>query len=104
MATDSNANTVKIALLDVIDMAGMNQFKSSNGWAGLSATEARHQVVVLGTTNDTVQLVDGASDWTAGGTTAGVPSGDHNIWNHNTAAAQLLINTSVTVNTAPAAV
>ena len=101
LATDSNANTVKITLLDVIDMAGMNQFNSSNGWTGLSAAEARHQVVVLGSATDTVDLVNGASDWTAGGTTAGVPSGTYDIWNHNTAAAQLLINTSITVDTSP---
>ena len=110
MATDSNANTVKIAVSDVIDMANMNQFNSAptasgNSWTGLDVTEKRHQIVVLESTGDIVGLVDGTSngtsDWTAGGTDVGVPGCTYAIWNHNTAAAQLLINSSITVNTSP---
>ena len=107
LATDSSVNTVKIAVSDVIDMAGMNQFNSAptasgNSWASLGATEKRHQIVVLGTASDTVGLVDGNSVWTKmDGTTAGVLGSTYAIWNHNTAAAQLLINSSITVNTSP---
>tara|TARA_B110000093_G_C12820307_1_gene346643 strand:+ start:237 stop:422 length:186 start_codon:yes stop_codon:yes gene_type:complete len=61
--------------------------------------------VVLGTASDTVELVDGTSngtsDWTAGGTDVGVPGCTYALWHHNTAAAQLLINSSITVNTSP---
>ena len=99
LATDGNGNTVKIAVSDVIDTAGMNQFNSDNSWAGPGATEIRHQIVVLGTASDTVELVDGNSAWAEGSTIAGVPSGTYVIGNHNIAAVQLLINSSITVNT-----
>ena len=104
MATDSNANTVKIAVSDVIDMASMNQFNSApiasgNSWTGLDVAEKRHQIVVLGAASDTVELVNGTSGWTKeDGTTAGVPISIYDIWNHNVAAAQLLINSRITVN------
>ena len=99
LATDGNGNTAKIAVSDVIDTAGMNQFNSDNSWAGPGATELRHQIVVLGTASDTVELVDGNSAWAEGSTIAGVPSGTYVIGNHNIAAVQLLINSSITVNT-----
>jgi hypothetical protein len=99
LATDGNGNTAKIVVSDVIDTAGMNQFNSDNSWAGPGATEIRHQIVVLGTASDTVELVDGNSAWAEGSTIAGVPSGTYVIGNHNTAAVQVLINSSITVNT-----
>jgi hypothetical protein len=102
LATDGNGNTAKIAVSDLIDTAGMNQFTSDNSWAGPGATEIRHQIVVLGTASDTVGLVDGNSVWTKmDGTTAGVLGSTYAIWNHNTAAAQLLIDNNITVNTSP---
>ena len=108
LATDGNGNTVKIAVSDVIDMAGMNQFNSApiagNSWTGLANKEERHQIVVLGTESDIVKLVDGtsngSSDWAKDSQPAGGPSGGtYAIWNHNTAAAQLLIDSSITVDT-----
>ena len=102
LATDTAANTLKLALRDVIDMSGMNLFNTGNGWtnisgAPLSAMVQRYQLVVDGTASDTVQVA-GGSDWTSAGTASSSISGaaqSYNVWNHNTSAAQLLIDVDI---------
>jgi hypothetical protein len=102
LATDTAANTLKLALRDVIDMSGMNLFNTGNGWtnisgAPLSAMVQRHQLVIDGTASDTVQVA-GGSDWTSAGTASSSISGaaqSYNVWNHNTSAAQLLIDVDI---------
>jgi hypothetical protein len=97
----------------------MNLFNTSSnsGWTGtgLGALVARHQLVITGGTglNGTVQDtvdIDGFSTavgatnvWTkqmSGGTALTVSNGGvtFEIWNHNTAAAQLLIQQGVMVS------
>ena len=80
-------------------MAGMNLFNSGNGWTGLTAQVARHQLVITGGSGDTVDIADGTgtANWTSGATVmnGGV---SYVIWNHNTAAAQLLVQQGVMVS------
>ncbi|MDK9704379.1 MAG: FG-GAP-like repeat-containing protein, partial [Sulfuritalea sp.] len=92
----ANGNTLTLGVSDVIDMAGMNSFNSGNGWTGLDAQVARHQVMVDGGNGDYVKLLDPAS-WTQTGT-ATFNLTDYVIYNHNSAAAQLLVATGVPVN------
>jgi hypothetical protein len=102
LATDTAANTLKLALRDVIDMSGMNLFNTGNAWtnisgAPLSAMVQRYQLVIDGTASDTVQVA-GGSDWTSAGTASSSISGaaqSYNVWNHNTSAAQLLIDVDI---------
>jgi phenolic acid decarboxylase len=93
LATDASANTLKLSLSDVLDLSGTNLFNDSNGWAGLGTTVQRHQLVVDGTSADTVKQVAGL-DWTQDGTvTNGAET--YNVWNHNSSAAQLLIDSNI---------
>ena len=70
-----------------------------NGWSGLTAQVPRHQLVINGASGDTVDIADttsGTGNWTnAGSVTDGVVS--YVIWNHNSAAAQLLVQQGVSV-------
>jgi hypothetical protein len=96
------ANTLKLSLNDLLDMSGMNLFNTGNGWtnisgAPLSAMVQRYQLVIDGTASDTVQVA-GGSDWTSAGTASSSISGaaqSYNVWNHNTSAAQLLIDVDI---------
>lgn len=103
LATDTAANTVKISLNDVLDMAAMNLFNTStgSGWAGagLGASVSKHQVAITGNATDTVDLADGTgtANWTKAAGTASNNGISYDIWNHNTAAAQLLIQVGMTV-------
>lgn len=98
LATESAANTVKLDVFDVLNMSEKNLFNNGNNWSGLGATVAKHQLVINGTAADTVDLADstGTTGWTKGST---VMNGGitYDIWNHNTAAAHLLIQQSVQV-------
>ncbi len=106
LATDTAANTVKISLFDVLDMAGMNLFNTSagSGWTGtgLGTSVARHQVVITGSNTDTVDIdgfaiSGGTNVWAKAAGTVMNNGVTFDIWNHNTAAAQLLIQQSVQV-------
>jgi hypothetical protein len=97
LATDTGANSVTLALRDVLDMSGMNLFNSSNGWSGLGSSVARHQLVVDGGAND-VLSVSGGADWIAAGTVNASISGSlqtYNVWNHSTSAAQMLVDSDI---------
>jgi hypothetical protein len=109
LKTDTGANTLKLALKDVLDMGGMNSFNNANGWtdgtydlatggANGANPERRHQLVIDGSAGDTVQ-VSGGSSWTLAGLVSSSQSGNlqtYNVWNHNTALAQMLIDSDIT--------
>ena len=100
LATDAAANTLKVDLKDVLDMAGMNLFNTGNGWSGtpLSATVQRYQLVVEGASGDIVNVVGGSS-WTNAGTATETSTGQvYNVWNHNTSMAQMLVDFEMTRN------
>ncbi|MEI7680008.1 MAG: hypothetical protein WCK07_11470, partial [Betaproteobacteria bacterium] len=69
--TGSGNNTLNITAADIIDLAGMNSFNSSNGWSSLGTTARFHQLVVDGNAGDSVNLTDYDADsslWTYTGT------------------------------------
>ena len=70
MGADAGANTLKLALADVLDMTGMNLFNNANGWldgtynlaaggAGGANPESKHQLVIKGGSNDTLDIDSG---------------------------------------------
>lgn len=102
LLTDTAANTLKLGLTDVLDMGGMNVFNNGvDGWNGvpLNAPVSRHQLVVDGAAGDAVELVGGGA-WSKLGTqvtqTVGGVTQTYDVYNHNTAAAQLLIDADMT--------
>ncbi len=101
MATDTNSNTLTLAALDVVDMAGINLYNTGNGWSNTSGTALgasvfKHQLQILGTGSDKVDI--DTHVWTQVDQ-ASVSDGTHQyqVWNHNTVAAQLLIQQNVAV-------
>jgi hypothetical protein len=95
MATDSLANTLRLHAADVVDMSGMNLFNSSNGWTGLSAAVAKHQLLVTGGANDQLELT---ANWTAEGTQVTDGVNNYIVYNHNSVAAQLLVDSAMNVS------
>lgn len=100
LATDSSANTLKLALNDVVDMAGMNLFNTGNGWDNVTGTEFaaavnKHQLVVQGTNSDVVDI--DTTQWATSSSVRNADSVSYDIWNHNTSAAQLLVQQGVQV-------
>jgi len=91
LATDAASNRLNLGLMDVLDMTGMNQFNSGNGWSGLGATLSRHQLVIDGSSNDSVGVT---GNWTNAGTA--VNNGHtYSVYNNSAAAAQLLVDQQV---------
>ena len=95
LATDTYANTLTLALQDVLDMAGANLFNTSKGWTNptglaLTSTVNKHQLVVTGSATDSVDIVLDSWSKVEASTVRDGPN-TYEIWNHNTAAAQLLI-------------
>ncbi len=86
-------------------MSSLNLFNTNNGWANLnggtalSSSVPRHQITIEGTSLDSVDLVDGngTSAWTNAGSVTNILGTIYNVWNHNTAAAQILIQQNVQV-------
>ncbi len=101
LGTDTAANTVKISLFDVLDMAGMNLFNNTTFGSGLGALVAKHQVVITGSNTDIVDIdgfaTSGTNVWAKAAGTVTNNSVTFDIWNHNTAQAQLLIQQNVQV-------
>jgi hypothetical protein len=95
-ATGSGNNTVVLNLNDVLDLGSFNTFNSGNGWSGLAANVAQKQVVVNGDAGDTLTIADLGS-WTQTGT-ATESGQSYAVYQHNTSAAQLLVDTDLTVN------
>lgn len=118
LASDRSANLIKLSLTDVINMAGFNVFNTSpnSGWTGtgLDTSVPRHQLVISGgtgqngNTQDSVDIIGFSTDsgainvWAKqliNGSPATVVNNNiaYEIWNHNTAAVQLLIQQNVQV-------
>ena len=97
--TGTGNNTLLLAARDVQDMAGMNLFNSGNGWSGLAASVARHQLRVEGNTGDLLTL---GEEWSRGGT-ATYGGVTYKLYNAGSGA-QVLVNAAVTVELPPPAV
>jgi hypothetical protein len=102
LSTDTSANTLTLALKDVIDMSGMNLFNTSNGWTNSSGTPlgaavARHQLMVLGSAGDVIVASGG---WTSVGQATHVDAGTthtYEIYNSSVGTyAQLLVDATIT--------
>ena len=97
MASDTGTNTLKLELKDVLDMSGMNNFNLGNGWSNITGTAlttsvARHQVAAMGTALDKVDI---GTKVAGSNVSDGVNTYD--AWNHNTSAAQLLMQENMAV-------
>jgi hypothetical protein len=92
--TGTGNNTLKLTMADVVDMTGMNNFNSGNGWTGLTAADtAMHQLVVDGNAGDRVQLA--GTGWSDTGRTASYNNHTYQIYTSG-AYTEVLIDTSVT--------
>jgi Ca2+-binding RTX toxin-like protein len=105
--TGSGDNTLQLDVRDLLDIfTGNNVFNASNTGGGLlGATVRRNQLVVLGDAGDEVQLTD-LSDWTQAGLSSAntitmvLDDGTTQTfigYNHNSLAAQLLVQQGVLV-------
>ena len=93
MATDAAANVLTIQLKDVIDMSGMNLFNQANVTGGtylFGVIEARHQVLIDGTSADSVN----ASGFVDTHQTAIINGHTYGVYNQGVAA-QLLIDLAI---------
>jgi hypothetical protein len=96
--TGSGDNTLKLNLTDILQHAtSSNVINASNTTSGLAATVSKNQLMVDGDTGDKLVLTD-LTNWTAD--TTNVVAGGHTYvaYNHNTSAAQLLIDQQVIVS------
>ncbi len=99
--TGSGNNILRLGLLDVLNFGDNNLWNAANtnGQTGeaLAVKETRRQLRIDGNSGDQVALA-GLATWTRSTnpmTTDGTTYFD--VWNHNSSAAQLLINTQVSV-------
>ena len=103
LATDSAANTLTLSVNDVLDMAGMNSFNTSNGWSNVGAGTAlgssvqKHQLLIDGTALDTVIPIDGWIFSAQVSNSVGGISKDYNVYTRGTSAAQLLVGANIQV-------
>lgn len=94
--TGTGNNTLVLSAGDVRDMAGMNLFNSGNGWTGLAASVARHQLRVEGNAGDLLSL---GTEWARSGT-ATFGGVNYTVYNSGSSA-QLLVNAAVLLKPAP---
>jgi hypothetical protein len=94
--TGSGNNTLTLSMEDVLAIGSANTFNSGNT-TGLAASEASFQIRVEGNTGDTLTLAD-LANWTASGTEAVADGRNYTVYNHNIAAAQLLIDQQIVVS------
>jgi methionine-rich copper-binding protein CopC len=107
MATDTGANTLSIAAKDVADMADFNSIRlgaSDDGktWSNvsgtaLSATTKFHQVVVEGTSADTLNLEAGNGYWANVGEVNNGTTG-YFVYQNTTMNSQVIVDKTVVVN------
>jgi Ca2+-binding RTX toxin-like protein len=93
--TGSGNNMLTLSLRDVLDIAGMNLFNDASGWTGLGATVQKHQIIIDGNSGDEVQL---AGFWTTSASTVSNNGHTYAVHDANGAAAQVLIDASVTTH------
>jgi Ca2+-binding RTX toxin-like protein len=96
LKTDTAANTLKLSLADVLDMSGMNQFNTGNGWlnesggTAMSGSVNRHQLVIDLGVGDKVEVAAAAGDWIDAGQV--LHNGSlYTAFNHVNSAAQILL-------------
>jgi hypothetical protein len=96
--TGSGDNTLKLRLTDMLQgFDDSNVFNSSNTTSGLAAKVTRNQLMVDGNTGDKLHLTDLAS-WTVSGTDMVANGQTYKVYNHNTSAAQLLVDADISVS------
>jgi hypothetical protein len=113
LATDTAANTLTLTARDVNDMAGFNLIRtgsvSADGktWnnvsgTALSATTKFHQLVVDGTSGDSVSIKATTGTWANAGTVNDGTS-DYAVWQNSATTSQVIVKSDVTVtaNVAP---
>jgi hypothetical protein len=98
LATDTAANTLTLTVADVIDMAGMNLFTTSNTTAvsgtSLGSSVAKHQLMITGGAEDYANI--GVSNWTLSTTVVTYGTHTYKVYDANSSvAAQLLIDQSI---------
>jgi hypothetical protein len=96
--TGSGDNTLKLNLTDMLQHAtSSNVFNASNTTSGLATTVSKNQLMVDGDTGDKLVLSD-LTNWTADPTNVVADGNTYVAYNHNTSAAQLLIDQQVIVS------
>ncbi|WP_233255041.1 S-layer family protein [Limnohabitans sp. T6-5] len=96
--TGSGDNTLKLNLTDILQHAtSSNAFNASNTTSGLAATVTKNQLMIDGDTGDKVVLSD-LTNWTADATHVVANGHSYTAYNHNTSAAQLLIDDHLLVS------
>jgi hypothetical protein len=97
--TGSGNNTLKLNLDDVLASGSENVFNSTNTTSGLETLPANNtkQVRIEGDTGDKVILADFLSGWTVSATPVEADSQIYVAYNHNSSAAQLLIDQQILV-------
>jgi Ca2+-binding RTX toxin-like protein len=107
LATDTAANTLTLAAKDVNDMSGFNLIHtttvSADGktWTNVSGTTlatttAMHQVVVDGTSSDSVVLAAGDGFWANAGT-ANDGTSNYTVYQNDATSSQVLVKAVVIV-------
>jgi hypothetical protein len=108
LAADTGANTLTLAVNDVIDMAGFNSFNNSTGWvdgtynlaaggAGGVDPERRQQLVVKGGAGDNLVLSAGNGFWANAGTVSDSSGTFYTVYNNDRSSSQVLVQSGVTV-------
>ena len=108
LGSDTTANTLTLSAQDVVDMAGMNLIRlganagadgntwtNLNGGTALSATTSYHQLVVDGTSSDTVTLSAGAGYWTQNGQVSN--GSTYNVYQNEITHSQVFVKNGVAV-------
>jgi len=98
LASDTAANTLTLTVADVIDMAGMNLFNTSNTTAvsgtSLGSSVAKHQLMITGGAEDYANI--GASNWTLSTTLVTYGTHTYKVYNANSSVyAQVLIDQNI---------
>ena len=112
LATDSAANKLTLAAKDVKDMASFNMIRTGsasadgNTWinvtgSALSATTRYHQVVVDGTSADSMTLVEDLGLWSNSGTVSN-GTATYTVYQNAATASQVLVKSDVLVASAVA--
>jgi hypothetical protein len=107
LATDTASNTLTLQARDVRDMAGMNLIRTGsvsadgNTWtnvtgSALSATTAYHQLVIDGSSNDTLVLSPDTGAWTTVGTVSNGTS-NYTVYQNAATNSQVLVRSGVVV-------